>query len=271
MSDASLATLDGVTLRLGAREVLRDVSLSFFAGEVVALVGPNGAGKTSLLKLLAGLLPPTAGTVSIDARPLPTFTPNEIARRVAYLPQARAIHWPMTVRAIVALGRLPHHASGTASPARDAEIVTAAMAEMDITSFADRSVLALSGGEQARVLMARALAQQPRLLIADEPTAGLDLAHQLALMQTLRARAASGVTSIVAIHDLGLAARFAHRIVLLADGQIVAAGSAEEVLTPARITAVYGVDMLVTSVDGIPVFVPRSPTHSVAPTTPVGV
>ena len=271
MSGATIAELTGVTVRLGKRDVLHNVSLSLATGEIVALVGPNGAGKSSLLKLLAGLLPPTAGTVSIDARRLPTLMPDEIARRVAYLPQARAIHWPMTVRAIVALGRLPHRASGTASPARDAEIVTAAMGEMDITTLSDRSVLALSGGEQARVLMARALAQQPRLLIADEPTAGLDLAHQLALMQTLRARAASGVTCIIALHDLGLAARFADRIVLLSDGQIVAAGSAEEVLTPVHIAAVYGVDMLVTSVDGIPVFVPRSPAHSVSPTAPVGV
>jgi len=131
------------------------------------------------------------------------------------------------------------------------------MADMDIARLAERPVLALSGGEQARVLMARALAQEPDLLIADEPTAGLDLSHQLDLATLLRRRATAGASTIVALHDLGLAARIADRVVLLAQGQMVAAGSAGAVLTEAQIAAVYGVEMTITTVDGIPVFVPR--------------
>lgn len=254
------ATLDHVSLRLGNRDVVRDVTAEFSAGEVVALVGPNGAGKSSLLALLAGLRTPTSGGVWFDGKSLATLAPAAIATLCAYLPQTREIHWPMSVRAIVALGRLPHQMSGRTSPQHDADIIAAAIAEMDIAAFADRPVLALSGGEQARVLLARALAQEPYLLIADEPTAGLDLAHQLALMAVLRNRAARGVTSIVALHDLGLAARFADRILLLADGQIVADGVPAAVLTRARIATVYGVDMIVTTAEGLPVFVPRGPS-----------
>ena len=255
-----LAALEHVHLRLGAREVLCDVSVQFAAGEVVALIGPNGAGKSSLLCVLAGLIAPTAGAVTLDTRPLAGLAPAEIASSIAYLPQARTIHWPMAVRAIVGLGRLPHQMRGRSSLARDDAAIAAAMTQMDITAFAERPVLALSGGEQARVLLARALAQEPRLLIADEPSAGLDLGHQLALMTVLRARAAAGGASIVALHDLGLAARFADRIVLLADGQIVAAGRPGDVLTSDRIAAVYGVDMLVTTAEGLPIFVPRGPS-----------
>ena len=259
MSTTPLATLDHVTLTLGARAVLRDVSTQFVPGMVVALVGPNGAGKTSLLKILAGLLAPSAGTVTIEGRPITQMSPTEIAATLAYLPQSRHIHWPMSVRAIVALGRLPHQMRGTTTADRDADSIAGAMAALAITAFADRPALTLSGGEQARVLMARALAQEPKLLIADEPTDGLDIAHQLTAMQVLRARAAQGGTTIVALHDLGLAARFADRIILLSDGQMVAAGVPAEVLTAPRIAAIYGVDMLVTAAEGVPVFVPRDP------------
>lgn len=258
MSDTTLATLDHVSLTLGARPVLRDVSVRFAAGEVVALVGPNGAGKSSLLKVLAGLIVATSGTVTSAGRALGSLTPTELATRHAYLPQGRDVHWPMSVRAIVTLGRLPHQLSGITSAARDDSVVDDAMAAMDVTAFAERPVLALSGGEQARVLIARALAQEPRLLIADEPTAGLDLAHQLSVMQVLRARASTGVGSIVALHDLSLAARFADRLILLADGQMVAAGTPAEVLTAPRIAAVYGVEMMITTVEGVPVFAPLS-------------
>ena len=254
---SALISLTDVSLRLGARNVLRNVSLSLAAGEVVALVGPNGAGKSSLLKIMAGLLRPNSGAVHLDGTTLVDLPPASIAQSIAYLPQARSIHWPLAVKAIVALGRLPHQTRGATTADRDTAAIGAALTAMDIVALADRPVLALSGGEQARVLMARALAQEPRLLIADEPTAGLDLGHQLDLMNVLRARAKTGCASVVALHDLGLAARFAGRILLLADGQIVAAGAPRDVLTEARIGAVYGVDIAVTSIDGVPVFVPR--------------
>lgn len=256
----ALATLDGVSLRLGSRSVLSHVSLRLEPGEVVALVGPNGAGKSSLLKVLAGLIAPTAGHATFSGVRISDMRAADLAAGVAYLPQARAIHWPLPVRAIVALGRLPHQMRGQTTPQHDDAAIAAAMGDMEVADFAERPVLALSGGEQARVLLARALAQEPRLLIADEPTAGLDLGHQLALMQGLRSRARTGSSSIVALHDLALAARYADRVLLLAEGQMVAAGPPADVLTSARIAAVYGVDMLVTHVDGLPVFVPRGIT-----------
>lgn len=254
----TIAVTDGVSLRLGPRVVVCDVSMSIDAGEVVALVGPNGAGKSSLLRLLAGLASPTTGRVSLEGAPLAARTAGEVATIVAYLPQARAVHWPMPVRAIVGLGRLPHQARGS-TPADDNRAIDTAMAEMDIVALAARPVLALSGGEQARVLLARALAQEPKLLIADEPTAGLDPGHQLALMDVLCRRAAAGSAAIVALHDLGLAARYADRVILLDGGRLVAAGPPAEVLSHVNIARTYGVDMLVTTVDGVPVFAPRAP------------
>ncbi len=253
-----LATVENVTAELGGRLVLRDVSLALTPGEVVAVVGPNGAGKSSLLRVFAGLLQPSRGTVALAGTSLTSRPASERACAIAYLPQQRSIHWPLASREIVKLGRLPHQALGRTTSARDAATVAAAMAAMDVTAFADRSILALSGGEQARVLMARALAQEPQLLIADEPTAGLDLAHQFALSSVLRKRAGAGVSCLVALHDLSLAARVADRIVMMAAGQIVADGTASDVLTSARIAAVYGVDLQVSTIGGTMVFVPHA-------------
>jgi iron complex transport system ATP-binding protein len=226
---SAVAVLQNITARLGIRTVLRDVSLTINAGEVVAVVGPNGAGKSSLLKVLAGLLQTADGALTLGGTPHTALTPSHRALQLAYLPQHRAIHWPMLVRAIVGLGRLPHQATGRTTEARDTAAVDAAMAAMDVTAFADRHVLALSGGEQARVLMARALAQEPKLLLADEPTSGLDLSHQFALADVLRVRAAAGVACLVALHDL----------------------------SPARILGVYGVHMQVMSVGANMIFVPQ--------------
>ncbi len=255
---SALIELRGLTAALGARTVLENVSLDLRAGEVTALVGPNGAGKSSLLKVLASLISPTLGAIALRGQPLATIPAAERALSVGYLPQHRAVHWPMSVRAIVGLGRMPHHNTGRSSPARDAEIVDASMVAMDVADFAERPVLALSGGEQARVLMARALAQEPLLLLADEPTASLDLAHQFAVVSVLRQRAAAGHTCLVAMHDLSLAARVADRIVMMSAGQIVADGPAADVLTSARIFSVYGVKLEVLMIGTTMVFVPQT-------------
>jgi iron complex transport system ATP-binding protein len=238
-------------LALGERMVLDAVNVEVPPGRITAIVGPNGAGKSTLLRASAGLLPAQSGTISLTGRPLDALSRTELARAIAYLPQERAVHWPLAARAVVALGRLPHD---DAAPAA----IDRALDAMDITPLADRPVSQLSGGERARVLVARALAQEAPLLIADEPTAGLDPAHALALFALFERLATEGRTVIVALHDLSLAARFAHHIVLLANGRVAASGPAAEVLTPRHLEPAFGVRMLCTNVANVPIVVPIS-------------
>ena len=175
---------------------------------------------------MAACSAPVAGTVRADGRPLSEWDRQPFARTLAYLPQDRIVHWALTARAVVALGRLPHQPPGAGESAADARAIEAALAAMDVTHLAPRPVLEMSGGERARVLVARALAQEPAALLADEPAAGLDPAHQLALFRHFARLAAEGRTVVVALHDLSLAARFCHRIVLMHEGRVVAAGDA---------------------------------------------
>ncbi len=245
-------TATNVRLTLGNRTILDRVDLAVPAGRITAVIGPNGAGKSTLLRAFAGLIAPTAGTITLDSRPLAAVDRHALARAIAYLPQERAVHWPLAVRAVVALGRLPHQ-GGIDDPAVDA-----ALTAMDIVDLAERPILELSGGERARALVARALAQQAPLLIADEPTAGLDPAHALALFELFTRLAADGHTIVVALHDLSLAARFAHYVILLAGGAVAAIGPPAEVLTPERLQPAFGVTMLCTTVDGLPIVAPVS-------------
>ena len=238
-------------LALGERMVLDAVNIEAPPGSITAIVGPNGAGKSTLLRACAGLLPAQSGTISLAGRPLDALSRTELARAIAYLPQERAVHWPLAARAVVALGRLPHDDA-------DATAIDRALGAMDITPLADRPVSQLSGGERARVLVARALAQEAPLLISDEPTAGLDPAHALALFALFERLATEGRTVIVALHDLSLAARFAHHIVLLANGRVVASGPPADVLMPRHLEPAFGVTMLCTNVDGLPIVVPVS-------------
>ena len=243
----------GLSMRLGRREVLRGLEFVAQAGEMTAVIGPNGAGKTTLLKVLAGLLVPSAGIVSLGGLPLTDWLPRARARALAYLPQERVTHWALSARAVVALGRLPHQPMGAGESPADTHAINAALAAMDIGHLAQRPVPEMSGGERARVLVARALAQEPAALLADEPAAGLDPAHQLALFHHLTALASAGRTVVVALHDLSLAARFCHRIVLLQAGRNVAAGAAAEVLQSEHLAAVYGIAAQLTRIGGIPV------------------
>jgi iron complex transport system ATP-binding protein len=243
----------GLRVALGAREVLSGLDFSAHAGEMTAVIGPNGAGKTTLLRAVAGLLRPTAGTAAVDGRAIADWQPQALARALAYLPQERVVHWALSARAIVALGRLPHQPMGAGESAADADAIAAAMAAMDAAHLAGRPVLEMSGGERARILVARALAQQPRVLLADEPATGLDPAHQLTLFRHFTTLAESGCTIVVALHDLSLAARFCHRIVLMHQGRTVASGPPEDVLTSEHLAAVYGIRARYATLDGVPI------------------
>ena len=234
-----------VVVRLGGALVVDGAALDLRAGELTVLIGPNGAGKTTLMRALAGLIP-AEGRIEIEGTPLSALTVRDRARRVAYLPQGHVFHWPMPVAAVVALGRYPYaDAFSTVSDA-DRRAVAKALAATGTEQFVDRAVTTLSGGERARVALARALACEAPILLADEPTVSLDPRHQLVVMELL-ARAAHDGGAVLAIgHDLALAARFADRIVIMDRGRLVADGAPRAVLTVERIAAVFGVEAVIT-------------------------
>jgi iron complex transport system ATP-binding protein len=251
----SLAAED-VHVTLRGRPVLHGISLEVAPGEILAVVGPNGAGKSTLLRTFAGLLAPVAGTITYDGRPLAGLDRRSLGRLIAYLPQERVVHWPMRVHSVVALGRLVHRGSGGA---RDASAIAGALTAMDVAAFAERSVAELSGGERARVLVARALAQDAVVLLADEPTAGLDPAHALALFGHFKQLAAAGRSVVVALHDLSLAARFADRVLLLREGRALGMGPPRGVLTPQSLATAYDIRATVAEIAGLPVVLPVEP------------
>ena len=225
MSEVALLTARGLGVTLSGRVVLKDVSLALSAGHLVALVGPNGAGKTTLLRSLAGLIP-SEGIIEIGGQALSSLPLRERAKRFGYLPQGHVVHWPLPARDIVALGRYPHGATDPArlSP-RDTEAVLRAMQAVDVMQFSERRVTELSGGERSRVALARVLAVEAPVILADEPTASLDPRHQIDVMKNLRTTADSGVLVIVVTHDLGLAARFADHVLVLHEGRLVSQGT----------------------------------------------
>jgi iron complex transport system ATP-binding protein len=246
----------GLRVSLKGREVLRGLDLGAEPGQLTAIIGRNGAGKTTLLRVLAGLVAPHAGTAELDGGDIGRWDRGRLARTLAYLPQERLVHWALTARAVVALGRLPYQPFGAGESDADRAAVDAALAAVDAAHLAQRPVPELSGGERARVLVARALAQEPRVLLADEPAAGLDPAHQLTLFQHLAALAASGRTVVVALHDLSLAARFCHAIALVHEGRTLAAGPPQDVLTPEHLAAAYGITARYRTIEGVPVVLP---------------
>lgn len=250
---AGAISVRGLVSRRDHAVVLDGIDLAFQAGQVTAIVGPNGAGKTTLLRHLAGLDVPSAGTVELRGQPLGSLGAAIRAWSIAYLPQAASAYWPLRAQDLVALGRLPHGASlsrplGTA----DSEAIRRALARVDGIRFADRPVDTLSQGERARVMMARALATEAAVLLADEPVASLDPAYALETMAILRAEATRGACVIVVLHDLGLAARFADRVVVLAARKVAADGPPSTALAAGVIEAAYGVTFRHITIDGVP-------------------
>ncbi|MGL6162380.1 ABC transporter ATP-binding protein [Microbulbifer sp.] len=233
------------------RPVLNEISCVFKPFELTAVVGPNGAGKSSLLQTLAGVLAPTAGHIELDGQPAGRISPAQRARLCAYLPQAETPAWSLRAADLVALGLLPW-----GRPKDRERRVSAALQLVDAQQLADRPVTRLSGGELRRVQLARLLVGEAPLLIADEPTAALDIRHQLQLMHTFRRQADAGKTVVLALHDLPMAARFCDRILLLEQGRLVAQGTPEDVFTPALIGDVYGVTCEFRWRDGVADFVP---------------
>lgn len=253
-----------LTCAYDQRVVLQRLDLALGRGEVLALIGPNGAGKTTLLKALARLLRPTAGTVILLQQDVWRLSSGAVARCLAIAQQQENTHWPVTVAQAVALGRAPHRGWLLPYSRQDRRLVEQALCQSGLQALRHRLLTELSGGEQRRVILARALAQQPQVLLLDEPTAHLDLKYQAEVLNLVQRLASeSAISVVIALHDLNQAALCADRIALLADGDLMALGRPDEVLIPARLAQAYGVEVVVTPhpVYGTPLVTPLLERH----------
>lgn len=251
----SIAT-QSLSVRLGHHVAVDSVDLALEPGELVGIVGPNGAGKSTLIRALLGLARPAGGRVLVDGRDAARLDRRTMARTVAYLPQGQTLHWPLGVERLVALGRLPHLGPLSRLTPDDEAAVEQAMARADVLHLRHRIATELSGGERARVLLARALAVGARALIADEPLASLDPGHQIDVMALLKAQAQDGASVVTVLHDLAMAARWCDRLVLMDRGSLVAEGAPLDVLTAERLAQVYGIAARIEQSDGIPLILP---------------
>jgi cobalamin transport system ATP-binding protein len=240
--DNSLLHAASISFKLGDRYLLRDVSLSLTGGEVIGVIGPNGAGKSTLLKLISGLWKGATGQITLCGQPLSSYKPRHIARLIGQVGQAVTIDAPFTVRDVVLMGRNPYLGRFEIEKPQDRHIADDAMRVTHTLALAERAISTLSGGERQRALLARALAQEPSILLLDEPTSNLDIRHQLDILATVQRLARQRHLGVlITIHDLSLAARFCDRLILLYDGKILAEGNPEEVLTPQHIASAFGV------------------------------
>lgn len=246
----------GLSADLGGRAVLTGIGTTLRAGTLTGVIGPNGAGKSTLVRAMLGLVPTLQGTVTIAGRALATLSARDLARLVAYLPQGQTLHWPLNVERLVALGRLPHLGPMSRIGAQDRAAVYEAMVRADVTHLAGRTVTELSGGERARVMLARALAVGARAIVADEPLASLDPGHQIDVMELLAREARGGALVVTVLHDLTMAARYCDRLLLVDRGMLVAEGTPREVLTAERLRTVYGVTGHIDMAGPTPMVVP---------------
>jgi iron complex transport system ATP-binding protein len=247
----------GLSVRFGAAPVLEKTSVNFHSDELLGLIGPNGAGKTTLLRAACGLLRATSGSIRFLGKNIQESDPQELAKNLAYLPQRSEAHWSLSVEDLVLLGRLPHRPRWKGPSAEDRKIMMDALSACDAVHLARRSIETLSGGERSRVMLARALAVEPRLLLADEPVTGLDPLHQLEVMEKFRSLADSGIGVVVVIHDLSLAARYCDRLVLIHNHRIVADHKPGKVLCDEHLSNCFGVHFKIEFDQGIPVVLPR--------------
>ncbi|MCX5578658.1 ABC transporter ATP-binding protein [Kaistia terrae] len=253
----ALLRAEAVGATLGRRKILSDVDLGVSAGELVVIIGANGAGKTTLVRRMAGLLD-GEGTVFLGDQKAEALSPRLRARKIGYLPQGHVFHWPLSVADVVALGRIPHGAGAADLGMGDRAAVLAALDSTGTMAFADRSVTTLSGGERARVALARVLAGEPKIILADEPVAALDARYQFVVLDLLRARADAGCAVVAVLHDLSLAARYADRLVLMKDGRIVAEGPPEAVLTHENLAATFGIRATIETIEGRLIVTPQA-------------
>ncbi|MDJ0958732.1 MAG: ABC transporter ATP-binding protein [Arenicellales bacterium] len=234
--------LTSIHVNLGKQSILRGVDLQVEQGELLGLLGPNGAGKSTLLRCILQLIPIAEGDVRLEGSFVHTIPVQERSRKIAYLAQHGPVYWPISVERLVSLGRFPHLSSWQHLSSQDENIVETTLRQTDLWHLRQRTVTTLSGGERTRTLLARALAVDAPLLLADEPVAALDPAHQLQIMDLLRQYSDTGHSVIVVMHDLTLAARYCHRIALMHEGKLIASGTAREVLKAEHLAEVYKID-----------------------------
>lgn len=254
-ADSVLQARD-IAVRVPGKTLVTGVSLSVGAGELVGLIGPNGAGKSTLLRVLAGIDEASTGEVLIQGVAQEAYAANELARRVAYLAQQAEVHWPLSVARVVALGRLPYGRLLRGRQPDDETAVERALKRTDMWPLRERNVATLSGGERMRVHVARALAVEADVLLADEPVAALDPYFQLEVMDLLADEAAGGRAVVVVLHDLALAMRYCHRVILLNDGQVTASGDPHDVLQTETLQQIYRVEVARGEHDGKPFVLP---------------
>jgi ABC-type cobalamin/Fe3+-siderophores transport system ATPase subunit len=257
-----LLTAKNLYLSLGKKQVIEGVDLEIQANEFVGLIGPNGAGKSSLLRMLAGLIKPSKGGISLylnqHESPIENVAPPMRARFIAYLTQHEMPAWPLSVKSLVELGRIPWNGGAMQNSLDDNTAIAMALGMTDVSGLEDRLITELSGGELQRVLLARVFAGNPQIILADEPIVSLDMYHQLQVMELLQAHASKGGAVVAALHDLSLAARFCSRLVLIHNGKLVAEGTPAQVLTVDNFAKVYGINAFVDCTNDGVVIIPRT-------------